>query len=167
MELSEQSYDIAPTVARNPLPEGLLSYALSSETRYGYAFELTKQFCGCLCRLGPGGEFGGRSGYRKGYAQKTRIGHLQRSLSIYWLRGRAAPLSGAVWDRKTMLSWVGAFIILALAMVVLASRGRGSRASLSCPTCGAKARFQEPYWMCDACQSFVGVSIDGTNFVCR
>jgi hypothetical protein len=73
MELSEQSYDIAPTVARNPLPEGLLSYALSSETRYGYAFELTKQFCGCLCRLGPGENLAGDPGTERGMLKRLEL----------------------------------------------------------------------------------------------
>ena len=66
-----------------------------------------------------------------------------------------------------MIGWVYAFIIAAAVIVTFVQRVRSRDGALSCPTCGVKARLQEPYWMCDGCESFVGVSINGTNFVSR
>jgi hypothetical protein len=66
-----------------------------------------------------------------------------------------------------MLSLAGVFLLVTLGLMVFVLRASRRSGTLSCPTCGAEARFHEPYWMCDGCERLVGVSIQGTNFVSR
>jgi hypothetical protein len=52
------------------------------------------------------------------------------------------------------------------AAIVMAGKVRFSlKASklTSCRACGAPSRFMEPYYMCDTCESMIGVRIRDTN----
>jgi hypothetical protein len=33
-------------------------------------------------------------------------------------------------------------------------------AARGCPNCGGKTRYHDPFWMCDACEMLVGVSVE-------
>jgi hypothetical protein len=62
-----------------------------------------------------------------------------------------------------MTLWILAFVFAALVMVSGVLRSQAKKTN-SCPTCGEQARYMAPYFMCDKCESMVGVRIGEANY---
>ena len=56
---------------------------------------------------------------------------------------------------------------VALILHALGVLSQSSGKSMSCPICGGATRFHKPYLMCDDCERFVGVRINGKNRASR
>jgi hypothetical protein len=62
-----------------------------------------------------------------------------------------------------MSFWLLVFALLAVLLAGQILRSRAKK-SMHCPSCGKPTRYMKPYFMCDTCESMVGVRIAETNY---
>jgi len=61
-----------------------------------------------------------------------------------------------------MSTFVGLFSVVALTLAAIAMRLRTAE---SCPVCRGPTRLHESFFMCDRCQSVVGLRLNGKAYI--